>query len=94
MTNYGELLVCAATKIGNEVFLCIRHGDPFMWNAILAKGIDPHSGNVQNRVEGFVTNRGNFLDREQALQLALDNCQVAPDTKIGFLGELFSEDLY
>ena len=94
MSNYGERVLCAATKIGDEVFLCVRHGDPLMWHAILAKGIDPHSSDVQNRVDGFITNRGNFLDREQALQLALDSGQVTPDTKVGFASELFSEDLY
>ena len=93
MSKYGERVVCAASKIGDKVYLCIRHGDRFTRDAILSVNKETDYLDL-NRVDGFVTNRGNFLDREQALQLALDNGQVTPDTKIGFSGELFSEDLY
>lgn len=84
-----EVIVCAAIKIGDEVSLCIRHFDNFTRKAFLDE-----SSADRRCVQGFVTNRGRFLNREEALHLSLKNGQVDMRKKVGFKGELFSEDLY
>lgn len=44
--------------------------------------------------QGFITYDGEFLDRKQALQRAIECGQVDMKKKVGNQNELFSEDLY
>lgn len=43
-------------------------------------------------IQGFVTNKGRFVNRKEAFQIALNAGQI--DETNGVNGELFSEDLY
>ncbi len=63
-----------------------RHNDVI--NKFIAEGINPHDG----REDGFITNRGKFLDRQEAAELALFNGQ-ATELKYPMIG-LTSEDLW
>lgn len=48
---------------------------------------------LNNDIQGFLTNKGNFVDREVGLKIAKENNQLinkASDTKT----QLFSEDIY
>lgn len=45
--------------------------------------------------QGFITNTGRFVDREVAMQIATEACQVKPRGPGQYQGkELFSEDLW
>ena len=44
-------------------------------------------------IQGFIDNRGNFLDRSEAYELALQANQINPET-VYEKGCLYSEDLY
>lgn len=43
-------------------------------------------------IQGFITNKGRFVNRKEAFKIALDAGQI--DESAGVGGELFSEDLY
>lgn len=43
-------------------------------------------------IQGFITNKGRFVNRKEAFQIALAAGQI--DGSAGVEGELFSEDLY
>lgn len=45
-----------------------------------------------NTVQGFITNKGRFVNRKEAFQIALEAGQI--DESNGVDRELFSEDLY
>ena len=45
-----------------------------------------------NTIQGFITNKGRFVNRKEAFKIALEAGQI--DESNGVDGELFSEDLY
>lgn len=45
-----------------------------------------------NEGQGFLTSDGVFVDRKQAMKIAIDNNQILPDSLM--LDELFSENLW
>jgi hypothetical protein len=48
---------------------------------------------LNNDIQGFLTSRGNFVDRVEGLKIAKENNQLLhPDTHRGT--DLYSEDLY
>lgn len=93
-------IVCAACKHPDgRVALGVRHFDQVMWRQILdVAAIDfdaPRSPRVDdwNRAEqGFVTNNGDFVTREQAWNIAVEQQKlIDPDW---CRGSLHSEHLY
>ena len=44
--------------------------------------------------QGFVTDDGTFVDREEGLKIALASGQLDMSKKIGNKNQLFSEDIY
>ncbi len=84
-----EVIVCAANMLRNgEIVLGIRHHDSFMNKAIKTCSVD-RIGMKQ----GFITNKGNFLERKEALELAIKTDQ----RKFRCGGDdirLYSENLY
>lgn len=82
-------IVCAANRkrFTGEVVLGIRHWDAFMRN------LDTEGDPVE---QGFITNRGEFVDRHTAWCIAEEAGQiirrVGGDTANG--GTLYSENLY
>lgn len=54
-------------------------------------------GYLKNCVQGFITEEGDFLNREQALYDAFDSNQITKDLfeeRLNSSKELFSEDLW
>lgn len=64
----------------------VRHADIF--ERAFRQGI---KYNKEKTIQGFWTNKDNFLDRYEAKKLAMSNGQLSEDTG---LAELFSEDLW
>lgn len=95
------MIICAAIKLkmnnlaGIEHIVCgVRHGD-------CIKTIQQLNSNWLHaeRIEGFVTHTGEFLDRGQALAYALQNGQMPVTVQWfhednGWPAELVSEDLW
>lgn len=88
-----EKIVCAAHQLDGVVVCCIRHFDDvaFAVFALYEKPID-----WKYSEQGFVTNKGRFVDRKEAWRIATRNGQivrrVGGDEKDG--GTLYSENLY
>lgn len=86
-----ELVVCAACRAvsnGREhIVLGVRHFDRLMTEAVEKMGISD-----LDFEEGFITNKGRYITRQEAMQLAVSNNQirrtVSDDT------QLYSENLY
>jgi hypothetical protein len=49
---------------------------------------------VGNYIQGFITNTGRFVDRHQAMEIAVEQNQVQIENLINPKIGLFSEDLY
>lgn len=89
------MIICAALKIKDTdtVIGCIRHG--FGYSSL--HDLDPKIG-CSKVIEGFLDNRGNFLDRYEAF-IEAQNCGQLSATVIQSKidnkeSELYSEDLY
>lgn len=82
-------VVCAAIRQTNGFVICgARHFD-----TIMREQIEHSDLNWKQAEQGFITQRGEFLTREQALHVALANGQVIRRCG-GDDHELFSENLY
>lgn len=87
------MIVCAAIKIETgEVFSGRRHFDCIQ-SIIKAK---KHKSSVaKGAIQGFLDDKGNFLNRKEAKKHFFDCGQVSVYGKYGIHPtELFSEDLY
>ena len=96
------MIICAAIKIQIEgldhetIIPCRRHGDGF--KILKDLGFKPRVG-YKEIAQGFITDKGEFLDRRQAF-IHASNCGQFPTSaellieknKKNF--ELYSEDLY
>lgn len=87
----NERIVCAANKSPNnhEVVLGVRHYDTLMVSTITKY-------DTKFSIQGFITNRGRFVDRIEAWKIAERERQiirrVGGDEENG--GTLYSENLY
>jgi len=88
----NERIICAAIHnpddrdmANNPLVYCgLRHAN-VLWQSKLVSRDPDH--------QGFLTSKGRFVDRKEALKIALENDQVVDRTQIR--GEnLYSEDLY
>ena len=94
INGYTRLVVCAANKYGNHVFLGARHFDERMIEAMEHYNV-PNMRNHHGEVQGFVDQHGVFMDREEALKVAIEAGQINHyRTKTKPENKLFSEDLY
>lgn len=95
------MIISAAMKIvhddlpyGELVVPCLRHGDGYYIIATLGE----HKYGAKYVIEGFIDNKNNFLDREEAYKHALDCGQLSATTREWKRSkgeyELYSEDLY
>ena len=89
------MIICAAIRIKgtNTVIGCIRHSNGYSTLRDLA----PNTG-LSEVEEGFLTDKGVFLDRTEAFIRAI-NCGQLSATTRHYKGEknetdLYSEDLY
>lgn len=90
-----EVIVCAATKfyLGNDRYVVVpsvRHYDS------LCHGLLDHLPHIAGlpSVQGFVTNRQRFVDREQAYSIAYLADQIKEKSGNPTSRTLFSEDIY
>lgn len=95
-----EKVLCAATAYGDTILCGVRHGDSFM--SSIFETLDSCHFDLSEQcgddevIEGFVTTKGRFVDRQQAWKIALANKQiiriVGGNNRFG--GTLYSENLY
>ena len=89
------MIICAAIKDTRTgaVFGGIRHG--FIYSAMHDAGITPPH---EKAIEGFLDEKGNFYDRYEAYDIAMNNGQLSASTRQlkreRNETELYSEDLY
>ena len=93
----NRIVVCAANMHGGVIVLAPRHFDATMHDQIskLEEGFAPTCSSFWE--EGFIDQKGVFMDREEAYQVALAAGQINlhrpksgnPDSPV-----LYSEDLY
>lgn len=88
-------IVCAANKYGSVIIIGIRHYDKFMHTRIQElKDTYTNLINIEDEVQGFVDQFGNFYNRKDAYIIAENENQIIrtcgnPDSR-----ELYSENLY
>lgn len=97
-----EVIVCAAQRAYKEGDECpiiipsIRHFDRNTSNLIGNLIIDLDV--IDHWEQGFLTSRGNFVTREQAAEIAIENNQivrfVGNQKNLNTVAELYSENLY
>lgn len=88
----NKYIVCAAIQDSNGIIVCgARHFDHIMVNTIEnLKKFD-----LTRITQGFIDQFGNFLSREEALEIATKANQVnTRKPKTNPITQLFSEDLY
>jgi hypothetical protein len=86
-------VVCAAIKKNNVLITGPRHFDAVMHTTInqMIDGMADHLGDAK---QGFVDQKGIFMDREEAFLVATAAGQIRQKTGNPNSKELFSEDLY
>lgn len=97
MQDYGEFetseqrVVCAACRWPDgHIILGIRHYSPDMRLSIALQGYNPVEQGIE---QGFVDQRGRFLTRQEAYEIAERQGQYKPYPPFT-RGTLYSEDLY
>lgn len=91
-----ERIICAAIQIveTGKVFYGHRHNHCFTaMNDYLSWTMNRQEIGKVKSVQGFVTSNGRFVDRKEALIIALENDQVLDKSQIRG-DNLYSEDLY
>lgn len=89
------MIICAAIKDTRTgaVFGGIRHG--FIYSAMCDAGITPPHAAA---IEGFLDEKGNFYDRYEAYDIAMNNGQMSATARQYKRDkgekELYSEDIY
>lgn len=93
-----ERIVCAANKYGSLVIAGVRHACSTMYGvkeALDARYCDINE-DYGEEVQGFLTSKHRFVDRQEAWTIAVEQQQivrrVGGDTSKG--GTLYSENLY
>jgi hypothetical protein len=85
-----RVVVCAANKYGEHIVLGARHHDNLMNLQINLSNIDTDDGGIQ----GFIDQRGIFMDRVEALAVATAANQINTRRPKNPGEWLCSEDLY
>ena len=91
-----EKIICAAIQIveTGKVFYGHRHNHCFTaLNDCLSWTMNRQEIAFVEKIQGFVTSNGRFVDRKEALIIALENDQVLDKSQIRG-DDLYSEDLY
>lgn len=91
-----EFIICAAIKhedtgkifYGHRHYHCLEAS-----NGELSWTLNRQQIMKINRIQGFITNTNRFVNREEALIIALKNNQVLDKNEIRG-SKLYSEDLY
>lgn len=84
-----EIITESAIKIGDRIFTGARH-----WQCFRKIAFEVDNKKLErdefDEIQGFLTDRGRFLTREEAKPVAIEAGQCDPKHK----GTLFSEDLW
>lgn len=89
--EWPRYIVCAAMLMHDgRIVTGVRHFSPDMRSVLFALYGEPYHILVKD--QGFIDNRGKFLDREEALKVAKEYGQIRREC--GTTRELFSENLY
>lgn len=92
-----RFVVCAANRWDDFILPGLRHFCSVM-HGVGSALPDDHPVNqrrASGKNQGFVDSYGNYLEREEAFELAIEVGQITLETKISpTKGKLFSEDLY
>lgn len=89
----NRIVVCAATKYGDVVIPSARHHDPLMHKTAGLMAVSRSTHGIPE--QGFIDQYGVFMDRIEALAVAVHMGQVNRYRPKSFpLNALFSEDLY
>lgn len=89
----NRLVVCAATRYGDVVIPSARHHDPLMHQTAKLMGVSRVTHGIPE--QGFIDQFGVFMDRKEALAIAVHMGQVnVYRPKSAPYDALFSEDLY
>jgi len=87
-----QIVVCAACKLEDGLILCgARHWDMIMIRQAQAMGSIKHAPRAE---QGFIDQFGDFLTREEAMQVVKASGQDFSITNNGGDIALFSEGLY
>lgn len=90
-----EIIVCAACQnnITGAIVLGVRHWDELMCSVI--PDHHAHEWNRDNHVQGFMTSKGRFVTREEAMVIARRHNQVRRELPGEFnIANLDSSHLY
>jgi len=86
-----ELIVSAAMLMqDNTIVMGVRHFSPDM--RIILKRMYGDKYHLQVAEQGFITNMGRFLNRQDAWKLAEQTNQIKYQVSVS--GDLYSENLY
>lgn len=91
-----EFIICAAIKIEDtgKIYYGHRHDQCFAAaNSALSWTMNRQQISKIKKTQGFVTSTNRFVNRTEALLIALENNQVIDKSQIRG-DELYSEDLY
>lgn len=91
-----EKIICAAIQIAEtgKVFYGHRHDQCInALNSELSWTMNRQQISQVKKIQGFITSNCRFVDRKEALIIALENDQVLDKSQIRG-DELYSEDLY
>lgn len=91
-----EFIICAAIRLDdlNKIYYGHRHNYCLeALNGELSWTLNRQEINKVKKTQGFITNINRFVDRKEALIIALENNQVLDKNEIRG-NELYSEDLY
>jgi len=91
-----EFIICAAIRHEDtgKIYYGHRHNHCIdASNGELSWTLNRQEISKIKRTQGFITNKNRFVDRKEALQIALANNQVI-DIKQIRGNQLYSEDLY
>ena len=96
MTENTEIIICAAIKIidSDKIFYGHRHNhciqamtDNLSWH------MNREEISKLKTIQGFITSNNRFVDRKEALKIAMDNNQLTNFHGIDS-DKLYSENLY
>jgi hypothetical protein len=83
---------CRPLNCETGIVFCGHRHHNCLYQKVALTGLADHESG--EHIQGFLTNKNRFVDRKEALKIALANNQVDPNHLGNSLIGLFSEDLY
>lgn len=92
----NEFIICSAVQLveSGKIYYGHRHDQcNNSMNGELSWTMNRQEISKVKKIQGFVTSKNRFVDRKEALKIALENNQVLDKTQIRG-DNLYSEDIY